>query len=134
MLSNSLLATLLAAATIGSATSAMAFGDLDCIGTGISTCDGPSCAPLLLNFPLLFNWTDNTATFPHDDTIIVVPLVAQDTSDGGTSGQMAFGTPDGPYAGTSLLLDFTGPEISARYTVGQDRPIHYATCAPQEAV
>ncbi len=126
MLFRPFLATLLAAAPSGVA----AFGDLDCIGT--ETCSDGTCRNdmgVLVNYPLVFDWDAQTVTFPFDDTIMVLPIVGQDTSATSPSGQMAFGNPQG----TALLLNFSGFEIAATLTLEGSTTVHRATCAPQEA-
>lgn len=126
MLSKPLLATLLAAATLGLATQASAFSDLDCIGTEFCTED-TGCAPSVTVFGVAFDWPASAVDVATQDRDIRLRLAAPDVDPDGTQGNLTYFNTDNE----GLVIEFQGPDIAM--TLILDDGAHRATCTAREA-
>ncbi|ABD56212.1 hypothetical protein [Jannaschia sp. CCS1] len=132
MPSQPLLASLLAVAFSSNAGGAVAFEDLDCIGT--EYCNDEGCTPSVDVFPVAFDWTTDSLTIGVGGSNVRLISQVSDVSPEAASGQMVYAGPDG----IGLWLTFVGEALSMELFL--DMPVHdarrgthHALCAAREA-
>lgn len=127
MLSKPLLATLLAAVWSVAPSGLWAFEAMDCIGTEF--CDGDSCTPSLMVFPLEFDWATDSLTVDMGGGTIRMTLLTPELSSDGMSGEVRYDGPDDMI----LSLSFAGEDTSMDLSNGVPGQRHLAVCAAREA-
>lgn len=121
---------LIAAAIMAAPLPAVAFGDLDCIGTEF--CFSGACTASVLVFQVIFDWPNNTISVTAAGETLRMTLQSPNVSPGGTSGQLSYTQTDTPNS-AGLLLAFAGEDITMILALGQNAGTHHATCAALEA-
>lgn len=136
MRSQPLLATLLAVAPIGIPSMAVAFEDMDCIGTEF--CTSTECVPSAALFSVEFDWSADAVDLSLDgQDPLRLMLASPGMSSDGTWGHLAFiapddGDDDGDGDGAAMILEILGDRIGAMVSLG-DGIVQRGQCTAREA-
>lgn len=118
-----LLATLLAAAP----SAALAFGDMDCVGTEI--CNDEGCTPSFLTYRVDSDWPNDSLTITEGGVPRPMTLDLPEAADGGFPGQLIFRGADE----VGLWLTGTGAIVRMELFNGTPGRTHHAICDAREA-
>lgn len=128
MLSQPLLAPLLAAVLLGTPAQASAFEAMDCIGT--ETCDLDVCTPSSLVFAIEFDRAHEALGIEWGSGgVLPMTLETLDTNADAPSGLIYYDGPDD----TGLRLSFLGDDVRMELHPGMAGLLHRAICAVREA-